>query len=219
MNYILLVRKKTSAKGSTMEAIETIICETGKVVVEYDLCPADPRTFNEYVGTRISNNRSSLSIYDAFHKMAADDLDIREFDITDEQVHEWVKEKIILIAADMYEHSGITFRIRKDVDMNKVYSDYYYCTKSEAEEQFGDRDEGGYKEALVTELQEFHSWICGEVYCVSAIVINPLTKEETVEDSCGGYYGDAGKAAGIEEMKQSLPKANEQRIFDLAEAV
>lgn len=59
----------------------------------------------------------------------------------------------------------------------------------------------------------------GDVFCYVVKLEDPLTEEIEDGDSCWGFYGESEIPYMIEQAKTSLPKADEQRVFDLSEAV
>lgn len=103
---------------------------------------------------------------------------------------------VVYMPIYMYDHSGITINTTGfSCPWDSGQVGFIYVTEQEMKKEFGDsytdQDIEKAKQILLNEVKTMDEYLQGEVYGFN------LVKDDTIIDSCGGFFGDNIKQNGI----------------------
>ncbi len=210
---------------STLTLKETRIVETdldgiyvtdGKelyfVTAERDNDPLNPREndCNYCTICYVRNRYLGSSKYD-------NDMDFTNSDNLDDYLAGLKDRRAEFVSVPLYAyvHSGITISTGSFNDSwDSGCFGVAICTKEQVIEAFGnDTDwQQHAKDIIEDEIETYDKFLTGEIYIYSIYSYDKVTKEWTLEDTCGGFYSD-----DEDEMLSSY-FGNNYRIIDESEA-
>lgn len=168
----------------------------GTLEIYYDECPVSPREFADPFGKMLCfSKRYNLGDRDDGAKEMHFDSwgDVEEFVRRE-------RDAVVVLPLYLYDHSGVAmnttgFLCPWDSGQNGVI----YATREAIREAFGCKEPLPEhmiraKEILIAEVKEYDDYLRGDVY-----LFELKDADGTVIESCGGFYGDSGIDAIVEE--------------------
>lgn len=180
------------------EAIETIDYKGAKIFVEQDTDPSSPRTEYDNVGTMVAF-REGYALGDEGHG-----FHYRDYSSWNELEEAICKahEVAVILPLYLFDHSGITISTKPfSCPWDSGQVGFIFCTKGQVQKEWGgDVDKA--RDYLVGEVETYDQYLTGQIYGIRA---EDAEGEELW--SCWGFFGDGGKADGIEQAKQAIDEA------------
>jgi hypothetical protein len=179
---------------------EEIEYKGGKIVIETDADPTNPRIDCDYLGTMAcfhdryrlgdcGDRRPARELYGkhypCFHYLS----DVEEF---------IEQQKAIALPLYLYDHSGITMSTAPFYcHWDSSLVGYIYVTRARVLQEYGGRIltkkiKSKVQEVLEAEVETYDQYLSGDVYGFTA-----TSPEGEEVGSCWGFYGDDHEASGL----------------------
>lgn len=131
--------------------------------------------------------------------------------LSDDELYELIKEKILILPLYLYDHSGITMNTTGfSCPWDSGQVGWIYVTNEEIIKEYGSLDIEKARKFLVSEVETYDQYLTGDVYGYQLIEKDEDGDELDVIESCWGFYG-------LEHLESALKSELGKQYDDLVD--